>query len=108
MESLQTERFEMKTGIYRHSLQERVLYGTAAADGFLQEAERLGARRIFLITSNSLATQTDEIRKISNALGERVALHFHRVPQHPTRDVVMNAIRPVCIKPVCYWDIAPT
>ncbi|MDU1695585.1 MAG: iron-containing alcohol dehydrogenase, partial [Bradyrhizobium sp.] len=56
-----------------------------------EEAERKGAQRVFLIASRTLNTTTDEIDKIRSALGERYAGTFDQVPQHTTRDSVVEA-----------------
>jgi maleylacetate reductase len=67
-----------------------VIYGKPAAEALREEAERLGARRVFLIVSRTLNTTTDEIEKIRNALGERHAGTFDGIPQHTTREVVVQ------------------
>jgi maleylacetate reductase len=67
-----------------------VIYGKPAADALREEAERLGARRVFLIVSRTLNTQTDEIEKIRVGLGDRYAQTFDGVPQHTTREAVVQ------------------
>lgn len=75
---------------------ERVVFGQPAADAIVAEADRRGARRVFLLASRSLARDTDEVRLISDALGERFAgLHDH-MPAHSPRSAVVacaNAAR---------------
>jgi maleylacetate reductase len=67
-----------------------VIYGKPAAEALREEAERLNARRVFLIASRTLNTKTDEVEKIKKALGERYAATFDGVPQHTTREVVVK------------------
>jgi len=72
---------------------ESVIYGKPAAEALREEAERLGAKRVYLIASRTLNTTTDEIKKIRAALGDRHAATFDGVPQHTTRDVVTQIAR---------------
>ncbi|OKO84032.1 iron-containing alcohol dehydrogenase [Bradyrhizobium sp. NAS96.2] len=75
-------------GSHQYPAMETVIYGKPAAEALREEAERLGAKRIYLIASRTLNTTTDEIEKIRKALGDRHAATFDGVPQHTTRDVV--------------------
>src|SRR5262249_22867215 len=77
-------------GSYRWPTMESVTYGKPAAEGLGEEAERLGAGRVYLIVSRTLNTTTDEIEKIRNALGDRLAETFDGIPQHTTREVVVR------------------
>jgi maleylacetate reductase len=78
-------------GSYQYPPMDFVIYGKPAAQALREEAERLDARRVFLIASRTLNTTTDEIEKIRNALAERHAGTFDGIPQHTTRDVVVQA-----------------
>jgi maleylacetate reductase len=80
-------------GNYQYSTMESVIYGKPAAEALREEAERLGAKRVYLIVSRTLNTTTDEIEKIGKALGDRYAGTFDGVPQHTTREVVVNVAR---------------
>ncbi len=77
-------------GSYQFPAMESVIYGKPAADALREEAERLDAKRVYLIASRTLNTSTDEIDKIGKALGDRHAETFDGVPQHTTRDVVVR------------------
>jgi hypothetical protein len=57
-----------------------------------EEAERLGAKRVYLIVSRTLNTTTDEIEKIRKALGDRHAETFDGIPQHTTRELVVLVV----------------
>src|SRR5258708_16939135 len=76
-------------GSYQYPTMESVIYGKPAAEALREEAERLGARRVYLIVSRTLNTTTDEIEKIRKALGDRHVEIFDGVPQHTTREVVV-------------------
>src|SRR4029077_6152425 len=78
-------------GSYQYPTMESVIYGKPAAEALREEAERLGAKRVYLIVSRTLNTTTDEIEKIRKALGERHAETFDGVPQHTTREVVFGS-----------------
>lgn len=70
---------------------ERVTFGEPAAPALAAEAERLGAQRVMLIASQSLATNTDEISRIETALGARHATTFSGVAPHVPRTDVIKA-----------------
>jgi len=72
---------------------ESVIYGKSAAEALREEAERLNAKRIYLIVSRTLNTKTDEIDKIRKALGDRHAETFDGIPQHTTREVVVKTAK---------------
>jgi maleylacetate reductase len=72
-------------GTHLFPTMERVVFGRPAAAMLAAEAERLGAKRVFLIVSRTLNTTTPEIGKIVEALGERHAGVFDGVAQHTTR-----------------------
>ncbi|MEW6645097.1 MAG: iron-containing alcohol dehydrogenase [Pseudomonadota bacterium] len=80
-------------GRYQYPTMESVIYGKPAAEALREEAERLSAKRVYLIASRTLNTTTDEIEKIRKALGDRHAETFDGVPQHTTRDVVVQIAR---------------
>lgn len=80
-----------EAGQYQYSPMDLVIYGKPCAVAVREEAERLGAVRVFLMASHTLNTKTDEIEKIRAALGDRYAGTFDGVTQHTTRDVVVKA-----------------
>ncbi|OKO85125.1 iron-containing alcohol dehydrogenase [Bradyrhizobium sp. AS23.2] len=80
-------------GSYQYPTMESVIYGKPAAEALREEAERLGAKRVYLIVSRTLNSKTDEIEKIRKALGERHAETFDGVPQHTTREAVVQIAR---------------
>jgi maleylacetate reductase len=80
-------------GNYQYPPMESVIYGKPAAEALREEAERLGAKRVYLIVSRTLNTTTDEIEEIAKALGDRHAGTFDGIPQHTTREVVVNVAK---------------
>jgi maleylacetate reductase len=78
-------------GSYQYPPMDFVIYGKPAAEALREEAERLDARRVFLIASRTLNTKTDEIEKTRTALGDRCAGTFDGIPQHTTREIVVQA-----------------
>ena len=69
---------------------EAVIHGTPAAQAVATEAERLGARRVFVIASGTLCRETDEVEKLKSALGTRCAGVFDRMGAHvPRGDVIV-------------------
>jgi maleylacetate reductase len=77
-------------GNYQYPTMESVIYGKPAGEALREEAERLGAKRVYLIVSRTLNTKTDAIEDIRKALGDRYAETFDGVPQHTTREVVVQ------------------
>jgi len=74
-------------------MMDRVIFGKPAGVTLAAEAERLGAKRVFLIVSRTLNTTTPEIGKIAEALGERYAGVFDGVAQHTTREGAIQTTR---------------
>ncbi len=58
-------------GTYTYLPLERVIFGRPAAEAAAQEAARIGARRVFIVASRSLARETPVVRGIGGALGGR-------------------------------------
>lgn len=80
-------------GTHLFPMMDRVVFGRPAEAAIAAEAERLGAKRVFLIVSRTLNTTTPEITKIAEALGERYAGVFDGVAQHTTREGAMHTTR---------------
>lgn len=70
---------------------EAVVHGTPAARAVATEAERLGARRVFVIASGTLCRETDEVERLKSALGTRCAGVFDRMGAHVPRGDVIAA-----------------
>lgn len=70
---------------------EKVIHGQPAATAIASEAERLGAKRVFILASDSLSRNTDEIEKIRRALGDRFAGLYQGMPPNAPRTAVMRA-----------------
>jgi alcohol dehydrogenase class IV len=70
---------------------ERVHIGRRVSEALVEEADRLQAKRIFLLVSQSLNTNTDEIRLIEKALAGRVAAVHDGMPPHAPRTSVLAA-----------------
>ncbi len=70
---------------------ERVHSGRPVAEALAEEAEQIGARRVFLVASHTLNTKTDEIDKIRARLGKKLVGVFDRVRPHVPREDVCAA-----------------
>ncbi len=71
---------------------QRVYSGRPCADAAVEEAERLGARRVFLVSSNTLRHKTDEVKKLERALGSRLVGIYDSVRPHVPREDVCAAV----------------
>ena len=67
-----------------------VVFGKPAAEAVAEEARRLGARHVFLMVSSSLNRNTDEIAKVTAALGNRCSAVFDWMPPHTPRSAVID------------------
>ncbi len=90
------------TGAHNFASIERVVFGQPAAGVIAAEAARLGSRRVFIVASRTLRTQTGVIREIETSLGERHAATFDGIPQHTTRGGMARATPPR------HWRWRPT
>jgi maleylacetate reductase len=71
---------------------QRVYSGRPAAEALVEEAERLGAKRVFVVSSNTLANKTEEIAHLKRALGSKFVGMFDSIAPHvPREDVIAGA-----------------
>ena len=80
----------MKSGMISFGIMERVIFGEATAAAIAKEAERNGAKRVFLLVGGTLNRETDEVKKIISALGPRFCGLHDNMPAHSPRDAVIE------------------
>jgi len=78
-------------GSYAYLPLERVVFGRPAAVAAVEEAARMGASRVFIVASKSLANNTPVVRAIAEALGPRYVGLFDGCIQHSPRASVIAA-----------------
>src|SRR5690349_5934134 len=78
----------MLTGTVQWTAQERVIHGKPAAEAVPAEIERLGAKRVLLLTTRSL-TDSRLVREVSSALGDRCVGRFSQIHAHSPREAVI-------------------
>lgn len=86
----------MQSGTMVFTAMNRVIFGKPAAESIMAEAERLQAKRVFLLTGRTLNSATGEIDKVRAALGARFAGVHDDMPAHSPREAVVacaNAAR---------------
>jgi maleylacetate reductase len=86
----------MQSGTMVFTQMNRVMFGKPAAESIVAEADRLGAKRVFVLAGRTLNTRTDEIQKLRHALGARFAGVHDHMPAHSPRDAIVacaNAAR---------------
>ena len=83
----------LTSGIFNVTAHERIVFGTAAAEAVVAEAERLGAKRVFVTSTRSLAQKHDgPLQRVEKALGPRHAGSHTAIRSHsPREDVVAGA-----------------
>ncbi len=84
-----------KPGAYAYLPLERVIFGVPAAEAAAQEAERIGASRVFIVASKTLSQKTPLVRTIAERLGERYVGLFDACAAHTPRSSVIAAARAV-------------
>ncbi len=85
----------IQPGRYDYLPQERVIFGTPAAEAVAAEAERRGARRVFVIASRTLSRETDAVAALRRALGPRDAGLWDETVAHVPRASVIAAAEAV-------------
>src|SRR6185503_15150081 len=83
----------MQAGKFVFPAIERIVYGEPAARALQAEAERLGARRVFLMVSGTMNRTTGEVAKVRDVLGGRYAGLYDAMPSHTPRQAVLDAAR---------------
>jgi maleylacetate reductase len=70
---------------------DEVVFGRPAAEALVEQVNRLGAARPFLMVSGTLNRETDVVENIRRALGARCAGTFDAMPPHTPRAAVIAA-----------------
>src|SRR5262249_58923327 len=78
----------MQSGTMVFTQMNRVIFGQPAAATIVAEADRLGAKRVFLLTGRTLSRSTDEDERVRRALRFRFAGVHDHIPAHSPRDAV--------------------
>jgi alcohol dehydrogenase class IV len=81
----------MQSGSHEFLAQDRVVWGRPAAQAAVEEADRRGAGRVFVVTSRTLNRKTDAVAKIVAALGTRHVGTFDECVEHTPRASVIAA-----------------
>ena len=79
----------MLTGVVHWTKQERVVHGKPAAEAVREEVERVGAKRVLLLTTRSLENGR-LVRDVTSALGDRCAGRFAGIRAHSPREAVIE------------------
>lgn len=79
----------MLNGIHGHQAIERVVYGKPAGAALRAEAERLGAKRVFVTTTKSVA-QSALLADVIRDLGDRYAGVYAGITAHSPRPCVIE------------------
>jgi alcohol dehydrogenase class IV len=78
-------------GAYQYLPLERVIFGKPAAAAAAEEAARIGAKRVFVVSSKTLSRSTDEIFRIRKSLGSTYAGLFDECIAHTPWPSVLAA-----------------
>ena len=78
-------------GVFRYAAIDRVRYGAPFDAAVAAEADELGAKRVFVLSSGTLARTTDSVDRLRKALGNRFAGICDRMGAHTPREDVVAA-----------------
>ncbi len=78
-------------GEYFFLPQEHVIFGAGSLAKLADEVQGVGGQRAFLVTGNSLATQTDVVQRVEQALGTMHVGTFSAIRQHSPKGDVAHA-----------------
>ncbi len=82
------QKHQFTAGVFKFLPVEKVYFGQGSLERLPDETDRLGGRRVLLITGHSLATQTPIIDKAKSMLGDRLQATFTGIHQHaPEKDI---------------------
>src|SRR4051812_24298537 len=81
----------MREDVFQFPALERLIYGKPAAQALTAEAERIGAKRVFLVVSGTMNRTTDEVEKVQAALGDRYVGKYDGIPPFNPRSAVLKA-----------------
>src|SRR3954447_6267664 len=84
-------RTEVHKGRVVFGAMDEVVFGRPASEAIVEQLNRLGANRAFLMVSGTLNRETDEIENIRRALGPRCVGTFDAMPPHTPRAAVIAA-----------------
>lgn len=80
-----------QSGVYEFLAQDRVIFGKPAAEAVVETADRLGAQRVFVVSSQTLSRHTRVVTDIRTHLGERFVGLFDECVAHVPRESVLRA-----------------
>ena len=83
----------VQTGRVNFNSMDAVSYGSPSDEVVAEEARKLGARRVFLMVSNTLNNKTDEIETARRALGKMYSSTFDSMSPHTPRQDVIAATK---------------
>ena len=87
-------------GSYAYLPLERVIFGRPAAEAAAEEATRIGAQRVFIVSSKTLSRKTPVIRAITDSLGQKFAGLFDDCIAHtPWPSIIAAAAAVRAAKP---------
>ena len=78
----------MLTGVVQWTAQERVIHGKPAAEAVPAEMQRIGAKRVLVLTTRSLA-ESRLVRDVTAALGATCVGRYSEIRAHSPREAVL-------------------
>lgn len=80
-----------RSGRVAFTAMKEVVFGIPAAQAISEVVAKADATRVFLMASGTLSRTTDEIARLRDAIGSRLAAEFAEIPPHTPRSAVIAA-----------------
>jgi maleylacetate reductase len=84
-------RDPLESSEYTYLPIERVHFGSGSINKLRDELERIGSRRPFLVTGQSIARKTDLAERVERASGRKLAGTFAEIKQHAPMSGIVSA-----------------
>jgi len=79
-------------GVYEYFPTERINFGETIEVALRRELEQMGAKRVFVLASNTLSQQTDALTRVKAILQDRFVGVFDAMPAHSPRSALLQAL----------------
>ena len=68
-------------GTYEPPVPSRIIFGQGRADALPAELDRLGSKRVMVLSGRSVAEKTDTVRRVASLLGDQCLAVYSNLPQ---------------------------
>ena len=80
-------------GTYEPPVPSKVIFGQGRAEDLASELDRLGSRRVMVLSGRSIAEKTDTVKRVASLLGDRCLAVYSNLPQRAPLATAVEATR---------------